>query len=68
MGGFTTSDEPTLLPISLKFEYTTYKEFYMGIVIINDSGEDKDVTVRFELSGPGNGKEEEDITIPADYT
>lgn len=68
MGAFTTSDEPTALPISLEFEYTTYKEFYMGIVIINNSGEDKDVTVTFELSGPRSGKEKEDITIPADFS
>lgn len=68
MGAFASSSEPASMPISLEFEYTTYKELYMGIVIVNDSGEDKDVTVRFELSGPRSGKEEEDITIPADFT
>ena len=67
MGAFASSSEPASMPISLEFEYTTYKELYMGIVIVNDSGEDKDVTVRFELSGPRSGKEE-DITIPADFT
>ena len=68
MGAFATSDEPTSLPISLEFEFSTYKEFYMGIVIINDSGDDKDITVRFELTGPRNGKEEEDITVLANFT
>ena len=68
MGAFASSSEPASMPISLEFEYTSYKELYMGIVIVNDSGEDKDVTVRFELSGPRSGKEEEDITIPADFT
>lgn len=68
MGAFATSDEPASLPISLEFEFSTYKEFYMGIVIINDSGDDKDITVRFELTGPRGGKEEEDITVPANFT
>ncbi|MBI2470768.1 MAG: hypothetical protein HYV59_05935 [Planctomycetes bacterium] len=68
MGAFATSEEPTSLPISLEFEFSTYKEFYMGIVIINDSGDDKDITVRFELTGPRGGKEEEDMTVPANYT
>lgn len=68
MGAFATSSEPTLLPISLEFEFSTYEDFYMGIVIINDSGDDKDITVRFELSGPRSGKEEEDITVPANFT
>ena len=68
MGAFATSDEPVSLPISLEFEFSTYKEFYMGIVIINDSGDDKDITVRFELTGPRGGKEEEDITVPANFT
>ncbi len=68
MGAFASSSEPESMPISLEFEYTTYKELYMGIVIVNDSGEDKDVTVRFELSGPRSGKEEEDITVPANFT
>ena len=68
MGAFATSDEPVSLPISLEFEFSTYKEFYMGIVIINDSGDDKDITVRFELTGPRNGKEEEDITVLANFT
>ncbi|HHT9137464.1 MAG TPA: hypothetical protein ACFYEK_09510 [Candidatus Wunengus sp. YC60] len=68
MGAFATSTEPTSLPISLEFEFSTYKEFYMGIVIINDSGNDKDITARFELTGPRGGKEEEDITVPANYT
>lgn len=68
MGAFATSDEPTSLPISLEFEFSTYKEFYMGIVIINDSGDDKDITVRFELTGPRGGKEEEDITVLANFT
>ena len=68
MGAFASSSEPGSIPISLEFEYTAYKELYMGIVIVNDSGEDKDVTVRFEVSGQRSGKEEEDITIPADFT
>lgn len=68
MGAFASSDEPTTQPISLKFEYTTFDKFYVGVVIINNSGADKDVTVIFELSGPRSGKEEEDFTIPADYT
>lgn len=68
MGAFATTTEPTSLPISLEFEFSTYKEFYMGIVVINDSGDDKDITVRFELAGPRSGKEEEDITVPANFT
>lgn len=68
MGAFTTSEEPAALPISLDFEYETYKEFYMGIVIVNNSGSDKDIRVTFELSGPRSGKEKEDVTLPADYT
>ena len=68
MGAFATSDEPTTQPIPLKFEYTTFDKFYVGVAIINDSGEDKDVTVVFELSGLRSGKEQEDFTMPADYT
>lgn len=68
MGAFASSDEPTTQPIPLKFEYTTFDKFYVGVVIVNNSGKDKDVTVIFELSGQRSGKEEEYFTIPADYT
>lgn len=67
MGAFASTSEPTSLPLSLEFEFLTYEQFYMGIVIFNDSGEDKDITVRFELSGPRSGKEQEDVTLPANY-
>lgn len=68
MGAFATADLPVSQPISLKFEYTTFDKLYMGVVIINYSGNDKDVTVTFELSGPRGGVEKEDITIPASST
>ena len=68
MGAFATSDEPTTQPIPLKFGYTTFDKFYVGVAIVNDSGEDKDVIVVFELSGLRSGKEQEDFTIPADST
>ena len=68
MGAFASSDEPTTQPISLKFEYTTFDEFYVGVAIINNSGKDKDVTVIFKLSGQRSGEEKEGFTIPADYT
>ncbi len=68
MGAFASPDEPTTQPISLKFEYTVSDKLYVGVAIINDSGEDKDVTVIFDVSGPRGGKEEEDFNIPADYT
>lgn len=67
MGAFASTTEPVSLPISLEFEFSTYEQFYMGIVIFNDSGEDKDITVRFELSGTRSGKEEETVTLPANY-
>jgi len=68
MGAFASSDEPTTQPISLKFEYTVSDKLYVGVAIVNDSGEDKDITVIFDVFGPRSGKEEEDFTIPADYT
>ncbi len=68
MGAFATSDLPVSQPISLKFEYTTFEKLYMGVVIINYSGNDKDVTVTFRLSGPRGGVEKEVITIPASST
>ncbi len=68
MGAFATLDIPTAQPISLKFEYTTFDKLYMGIAIVNYSGDDKDVTVTFELSGPRGGIETEDVTVPAAST
>lgn len=68
MGAFATLDLPVSQPISLKFEYTTFDKLYMGVVIINYSGNDKDVAVTFELSGPRGGVEKEVITIPASST
>lgn len=65
LGAFATSDEPTTQPIYLNFEYTTFNKFYLGVVVINTSNDKKDVVVTFELSGPRRGKEEEEITVPA---
>lgn len=70
MGAFATSDDPTTLTqsIPLKFDYKVFDKFYVGVAITNDSGNDYDVTVTFEISGPRNGKEEDYFTIPADST
>jgi hypothetical protein len=37
MGAFASSDEPTIQPIPLKFEYTTFDKFYVvsGRKLIN---------------------------------
>jgi hypothetical protein len=40
----------------------------VGIVIINTSDRDKDVTVTFELSGIRSGKEDAEFTIPGEST
>ncbi len=68
MGAFATSDEPTAEPIPLKYEYPTFSRFYVGIVIVNNSNRDKDVTVTFELSGIRSGKEDAEFTIPREST
>lgn len=68
MGAFATADEPTAEPIPLKYEYPTFSRFYVGIVIVNNSNRDKDVTVTFELSGIRNGKEDAAFTIPGEST
>lgn len=68
MGAFATTDEPTTEPIPLKYEYSTFSRFYVGIVIVNNSDRDKDVTVTFELSGLRSGKEDAEFTIPRETT
>jgi len=68
MGAFATSDEPTEEPIPLKFEFPTFSKYYVGIVIINNSSADKDVTVTFELFGSRNGKEDAEFTVPGEST
>lgn len=68
MGAFATAEEPTAEPIPLIFEFPTFSRFYVGIVIINNSDKDKDVTVTFELSGIRNGKENAEFTVPEEST
>jgi hypothetical protein len=68
LGVFASSDEPVSQPLYIKFAYTAFNKFYMGIVIYNDSDSDKDVVVTFELSGPRRGKEEDEVTIPKNST
>lgn len=68
MGAFATTEEPTTEPIPLSYEYPTFSRFYVGIVIINSSDRDKDVTVTFELSGIRSGKEDAEFTIPGEST
>ncbi|MFN3532272.1 MAG: hypothetical protein ACK41Q_07140 [Candidatus Brocadia sp.] len=68
MGTFATADEPTTEPIPLKYEYPTFSRFYVGIVIVNNSDRDKDVTVTFELFGVRNGKEDAEFTVPGEST
>lgn len=68
MGAFATSDEPTTEPIPLKFVFPTFSKYYVGIVIVNNSSADKDVTVTFELFGIRNGKEDAEFTVPGEST
>lgn len=68
LGAFATTEEPTTEPIPLTYEYPTFTKFYVGIVIINMSDRDKDVTVTFELSGIRSGKEDAEFTIPGEST
>ena len=68
MGAFATAEEPTTEPIPLTYEYPTFSKFYVGIVVINTSDRDKDVTVTFELSGIRSGKEDAEFTIPGEST
>ncbi len=68
MGAFATAEEPTAEPIPLLYEYPTFSRFYVGIVIINNSDRDKDVTVTFELSGLRSGKENAEFAVPGEST
>jgi hypothetical protein len=68
MGAFATAEEPTTEPIPLTHKYPTFSRFYVGVVIVNNSDRDKDVTVTFELFGIRSGKEEAEFTIPGKST
>ncbi|TVM00500.1 MAG: hypothetical protein CV087_14140 [Candidatus Brocadia sp. WS118] len=68
MGAFASVDEPTTELIPLTYEYPTFSRFYVGIVIMNTSDKDKDVTVTFELFGIRSGKEDAEFTIPGEST
>lgn len=68
MGAFASTDEPTTEPIPLTYEFSTFSKFYVGVVIVNPSDKDKNITVTFELSGIRNGKENAEFTIPGKST
>lgn len=68
MGAFASVDEPTTEPVLLTYEFPTFSRFYVGIVIVNTSAKDKDVTIIFELSGLRSGKEDAEFTIPGEST
>ncbi len=68
MGAFATSDAPSSQPIPLTFEFATFQALYMGVVIINSADKDRDVEIVFNISGPVNIREKQEITVPANTT